>query len=75
MFYIRYIKMIMQTLPLLGAADSETGRHFLGGSGRGKSIPRRTTYHRTSLPEFFVDGNTYIFGPIFVVPNLVSGGC
>ena len=26
MFYIRYIKMIMQTLPLLGAADSETDR-------------------------------------------------
>ena len=51
------------TLPLLGVADSETDRvvtplRVLGG---GKSIPRRTTYHRTSLPEFFVDGNTYIY--------------
>ena len=54
----RYIKKIIKTLSLLGAADSETGRE---GPRRGeihfqaeglKSIPRRTTYHRTSLPGF-----------------------
>ena len=65
--------MIMQTLPLLGAADSETGRHFMEGSGRGQIHSQ--AHHRTSLPDFVVDGNTFIFGPIFVVPNLVSGGC
>ena len=78
----RYIKKIMQTLPLLGAADSETGRvvtpwRVMGGV---KSIPRRTTYHRTSLPGFWVDGNKYILvqflvcqiSSLQVVDNVIS---
>ena len=67
----RYIKKIIKTLPLLGAVDSETGRvvtpwRVLGGgeihsqAERLKFIPWRTTYHRTSLTGFLVDGNKYI---------------
>ena len=59
----RYIKKIIKTLPLLGAADSETGRVVTPWrvlKEGVKSIPRRNTYHRTSLPGFVVDGNKYI---------------
>ena len=77
-----WLKRTVRTLPLLGAADSETGRvvtpwRVMGGV---KSIPRRTTYHRTSLPGFWVDGNKYILvqflvcriSSLQVVDNVIS---
>ena len=81
-YITRYIKKSMQSLPLLGAADSETGRvithwRVMGGV---KFIPRRTTYHRTSFPGFWVDGNKYILvqflvgriSSLQVVDNVIS---
>ena len=67
----KYCHIIIKTLPLLGAADSETGMvitpwRLLGGGEihsqeEGvKSILRRTTCHMTSLPGFWFDGNKYI---------------
>ena len=70
----RYIKKSIHTLPLLGAADSEMGRVVtpwkvigeIHSQAEGvKSIPRRTTYHR-SLPGFWIDGNKYILVQVLV---------
>ena len=70
MFYIRYIKMIMQTLPIIGSCrfGNGQGRYSLEGPG----APPTTGRHSRIL---LLMGTHIYIGPIFVVPNLVSGGC
>ena len=73
----RHIKKIMQTLPVLGAADSETGRvvtpwRVMGGGeihSQAHHLPQDVTPWILSWWE-----QVYI-GPIFGVPNLFSAGC